>query len=277
VIKVLQESDRDRTLAFLNLDHELNLIMIYDIKRFGLDNLGDFFQGEYYGVFRDGELGGVSVIYNFGSMFIYTPHDDLAPELVDFMAGLERKPRYLIGRAEWAGAVLDKLLEQGMRPHGMEIQEYMVLDRERFRPRHSPEARFADPGDLESVIRLHRYFQMEYFGSLDEVEEELARQAETRMADSGIAIAESGGQIVAKAEIMVRTDRAALIGGVYTAPLHRGKDLSFACMSLLCEGILKNMNKACLNVSTENPPAQHVYRSLGFEKLCDYRMVHFPG
>jgi predicted GNAT family acetyltransferase len=110
---------------------------------------------------------------------------------------------------------------------------------------------------------------------LDEVEEELARQAQSRMADSGIAVAEREGEIVAKAEIMVRTHRAALIGGVYTAPAYRGGGLSFACMSLLCQGIFGKLEKACLNVSTQNPPARHVYRSLGFEKLCDYRMAHF--
>jgi predicted GNAT family acetyltransferase len=171
---------------------------------------------------------------------------------------------------------MEKLLRQGLRPRGMELQEYLTLGRESFRPRPSKAARFAEPKDLKSIIALHRDFQIEYFGSLDEVEEKLARLAEDRMKDSGIAIAEQGGEIVAKAEIMVRTSRAALIGGVYTAPAYRGRALSFACMSLLCEGILDSMERACLNVSKDNYPAQYVYRSLGFEKLCDYRMVHFP-
>jgi uncharacterized protein len=275
MIRVLDDSDRDQTLAFLDRDHELNLIMIYDIQRFGLENHGEFFQGDYYGGFHDRDLRGVATLFNLGSMFLYTPDEELAPELVDFLSSLQRKPRYLIGRADWAGAVMEKLLEQGLRPHGTEVQEYLILTRESFRPRFGPSARFAKPEDLQSIINLHRDFQLEYFGSLDEVEEELARQAGSRMADSGIAIAEQDGELVAKAEIMVRTDKAALIGGVYTSPMYRGRDLSFACTSLLCEGILRNLDKACLNVSTQNPPAQHVYRSLGFEKLCDYRMAHF--
>ncbi len=277
MIRVLDDSDRGQALAFLDRDHELNLIMIHNIQHFGLENHGQFFQGDYYGAFRDEELGGVATLFNLGSMFIYAPDEDLAPQLVGFLSSLERKPRYLIGRADWAGAVMDKLLEQGLRPQGTEVQEYLTLTRESFRPRFGPSARFAEPSDLDEVILLHRDFQLEYFGSLDEVEEELAKQSESRMADSGIAIAEQDGKVVAKAEIMVRTDRAALIGGVYTAPAYRSRDLSFASMSLLCQGILLSLDKACLNVSIQNPPAQHVYRSLGFEKLCDYRMAHFPG
>ena len=103
----------------------------------------------------------------------------------------------------------------------------------------------------------------------------LGRMADVRMRDPGIAVAVVDTEIVSKAEIMVRTSRAALIGGVYTVPAYRGRGLSFACMSLLCGGILKSIGKACLNVSKENEPAQRVYRGIGFEKLCDYRMAHF--
>jgi RimJ/RimL family protein N-acetyltransferase len=214
-------------------------------------------------------------LFNFGSMFIYTPDPDLAPELVEHMVSLERKPSYVIGRSEWAGPVLDRLMEQDLRPAGAEEQEYMALTPHLFRPRFAAEARFAEARDLERLMELNRAFQLEYFGALTEAEEELGRMAEVRMQDYGIAVAATGGEIVSKAEIMERTSRAALIGGVYTVPEHRGKGLCFACMSSLCEGILGSIGKACLNVSKENAPAQRVYRGIGFERICDYRMAHF--
>ena len=151
----------------------------------------------------------------------------------------------------------------------------MALSLERFQPRFGPAARFAAAADYERLMKLHRAFQLEYFGSLDEAEEELAIMAIERMQNNGIAVAVADGEIVSKAEIMVRTSRAALIGGVYTVPAYRGKGLSFASMSLLCKGILESTGKACLNVSKENAPAQRIYRGIGFEKLCDYRMAHF--
>ena len=275
MMKLLGEGDREPALGFLDRDHECNLIMIYDIDHFGLENQGHPFQGDYYGAFSGAGLCGMAALFNFGSLFIYAPDPGSAPELVGHMVGLERKPSYVIGRAEWAGPLIDGLREQGLQPTGAEEQEYMVLTRDSFRPRFGPGTRFAEPRELQRLIELNRAFQLEYFGSLTEAEEELGRMAEMRMERAGIAVAEADGQIVSKAESVVRTSRAALIGGVYTVPEHRGKGLSFACMSLLCEEILKSIGKACLNVSTENVPAQHVYRGLGFKRFCDYRMAHF--
>jgi predicted GNAT family acetyltransferase len=275
MIRLLDENDRDDALAFLDRDHELNLVMIYDIIHFGLEDHGLPFHGLYYGAFREGELGGMAAHFNLGSLFIYTPNPDLAPMLEDHIAVQEEKPRFVIGHTEWAGPLLRKLADQGYKPQWQEEQEYMVLTPESFRPRFTTEARFAEPEDLERLMELNRDFQLEYFGELTEAEEELGRMADVRMRDSGIAVAVVDGEIVSKAEIMVRTSRAALIGGVFTAPEHRGRGLSFACMSLLCEGILDNIGLACLNVANENAPAQRVYRGIGFERICDYSMANF--
>jgi len=275
MIRLLKDEDREQALAFLDRDHECNLIMIYDIDHFGLHNQGHPFQGDYYGSVSAAGLSGIAALFNFGSLFIYAPDMGSAPQLVEYMVALERKPSYVIGRAEWAGPVIDGLREQGLRPAGAEEQEYMVLTQDSFRPRFGAETRFAEPRDLERLIELNRAFQLEYFGGLTAAEEELGRMAEMRMERAGIAVAEAGGEIVSKAESMVRTSRAALIGGVYTVPEHRGKGLSFACMSLLCKEILGSIGKACLNVAKENAPAQRVYRGIGFERFCDYRMAHF--
>jgi predicted GNAT family acetyltransferase len=275
MIRLLQEEDRERALRFLDHDHECNLIMIYDIDHFGLENQGHPFQGDYYGVFSGAGLSGIAALFNFGSLFIYTPDAGSAPELVEYMVALERKPSYVIGRTEWAGPVIDGLGEQGLQPTGAEEQEYMVLSRGSFRPRSGPGTRFAELRDLQRLIELNRAFQLEYFGGLTEAEEELGRMAEVRMERAGIAVAETDGQIVSKAESMVRTSCAALIGGVFTVPEYRGRGFSFACMSLLCEEILSSIGRACLNVAKENTPAQRVYRGLGFERFCDYRMAHF--
>jgi uncharacterized protein len=275
MIRLLAESDRDMVLGFMDRDHELNIIMICDIIQFGLDDRGHIFQGEYYGAFRDGELGGVGTLYNFGSMFFYAPDEALAPVLFDRLAALERTPTYVIGRIDWTEAILQRLMDRGLGPPGTEVQEYMALTPDSFRPRYDPSARFAEPRDLESIIRLHRSFQLEYFGTLDEAEEELGKMAQTRMDNHGIALAEVEGEVVAKAEVMARTGKAALIGGVFTVPELRGRGLAFGSMSLLCRGILASGENACLNVSRDNTPAQRVYREIGFRKLCDYRMAHF--
>jgi RimJ/RimL family protein N-acetyltransferase len=275
MIRLLDDRDRDEALALLDRDHELNLIMIYNINHFGLEDYGVPFQGWYFGAFREGVMSGIAALFNLGSLFIYAPHPDLALELAGHMAALGRKPRFVIGRSEWVVPLLDGLSSLGLQALGWEEQEYMMLAPGSFRPRFGSEARYADPRDLERLMELNRAFQLEYFGSLDEAEEALGRMSEVRMQDSGISVAIVDGEIVSKAETMVRTSRAALIGGVYTVPAYRGRGLSFACMSLLCKAILDSTGKACLNVAKDNLPAQRIYRGIGFEKVCDYRMAHF--
>jgi len=275
MIVLLSEKDRDEALAFLNRDHELNVIMICDITRFGLDDRGHPLQGRYYGARRGAELRGMGVLYNLGSLFVYAPDEELAPELLHHLASLDPVPRYVVARADWSNALLDRLAERGLTSLGAEAQEYMVLEPSAFRPRLEEAARYAEPGDSGDLRRLHLAFQLEYFGATDETEEALEEMVEDRMASDGIAVVESGGKVVAKAEVMARTGRAALIGGVYTEPARRGHGLATACMSLLCAGILRRGEKACLNVALDNVPARHIYQSLGFTKLCDYRMAHF--
>lgn len=275
MITLLSEKDRDEALAFLDRDHELNVVMICDITRFGLDDRGHPLQGRYHGIRRKGELGGMGVLYNLGSLFVYAPDEELAPELLRHLAYLEPAPRYVVARADWSNVLLDLLAERGLAPLGAEAQMYMALEPSAFRPRYEEAARYAERGDSWDLRRLHQDFQLECFGALDEAEDALGEMVEDRMAGDGIAVVESGGKVVAKAEVMARTGRAALIGGVYTEPAHRGRGLATACMSLLCAGILKRGEKACLNVALDNAPARRVYRSIGFEKLCDYRMAHF--
>jgi predicted GNAT family acetyltransferase len=275
VIRLLTESDREKALALLDHDHELNLIMINDIRRFGLEDGGFALQGNYYGAFRNGELGGVSVIYNLGSMFIYALEPGHASHLIAHVTGLEKTPHFLSARADWAESIVHRLLARGLSLTNNEKQEYMRLAPEDFKPRCDQDVRFAGPEDLDELIRLSKGFQVEYFGTQLQALNELARTAETRMEDYGIAVAERDGGLIAKAEIMARTEKAALIGGVFTDPEYRGRNYCFSCMSLLCESILAGGGSACLNVSISNLPALSVYRGLGFKKLYDYRMAHF--
>ena len=99
--------------------------------------------------------------------------------------------------------------------------------------------------------------------------------AEDRLMEGGITVAEHDGKVVAKSEVLVRTGRMALIGGVYTMPEYRGRGLSFATMSLLCESILESLEGACLNVAKGNPPAMSVYKGLGFKWMYDFTLALF--
>jgi GNAT superfamily N-acetyltransferase len=249
--------------------------MIFDIQHYGIDNRGQLFQGDYYGVYRDDELAGVACLYNFGSFFLHSPVEELRRQLTAHIAERGGKPRYVHLRSDWAQIVLDELEERGMRATRVEEQEYLVLSGEDFKPRNSEGARLAKPEDLPAILQLHRAFQLEYFGTYTEAEDEMGRMAEARILESGVTVTEHDGEVVSKSEVLVRTDRMALIGGVYTVPEHRGRGFSFASMSLLCERILEGLEGACLNVAKGNPPALSVYKGLGFKWKNDYTMALF--
>ncbi len=251
------------------------MILIFDIESFGIANRGHLFQGDYYGAFEGRDLRGVACLYNFGSMLLYAPDERLMPELAVHMAGLKRRPRVLMSRADWAEEVLARLGERGILPEKTEDQAYMVLGKEDFLPRPGPATRFAGPADLGTLRKLHRAFHIEYFGRYTEEDDRMGGMAESRMEGAGISVAEFSGEIVAKAEVLVRTDRTELIGGVFTLPKHRGKGFSKACMSLLVDRILRSRKQACLNVARNNLPALRVYRGLGFKRICDYTMAQF--
>ncbi len=275
-VRILTEADRENTLRLLDRDHAINMIMIYDIETFGIRNRGHLFQGDYLGAFRGRELCGVACVYNFGSLWIYSPVRDLTDELAGRVAGMERTPRYLISRKDWAAVVLHKLEKRGVKPASLEEQEYMMLPRREFRARPDRLARMAVPEDMDTLLELNRAFQLEYFGRCTEAEEEMGRMALERMQDAGITVAEREGRIVSKAEGLVRTGRMVCIGGVYTRPEVRGQGLSTACTSLLCERTLEKREAVCLNVAVGNLPARRVYLRLGFQRVCDIWMAQFP-
>ena len=275
MIRLLNNDDHDQVVRLLEKDPALNLIMMFDIGEYGIDNEGHLFQGDYYGVFENSLLQGVSCLFNFGSLFFYVTEEYLFPSLLKHMVGLERKPSYLVTRADWGKQALAEFKVRGIEPEIIYEQHALGLTRPSFKPRPAPGVRFAQPDDLPGLIHLHRGFQKESFNRLTEADEEMGRMALSRMVDSGIAVMEKDGQIVAKAEALVRTSRMDQVGAVYTEPQYRSQGCSGACMTLLCEQSLKKHKKVILNVAEDNRPAMAVYRGLGFEWMYNTLLAVF--
>lgn len=281
MIRLLGPGDETAALSFLDREHAVNLILISDIVEYGMENRGHIFQGDYYGAYDSEELRGVAALFNFGSLFLYVPGGDAAGEaageMAAHLAGLEKRPRYFFAREDRAGAFLEEMKKRGVEPVKQEKQECLVLARQGFKPRGggNTRARFARPDDLEAIMELQRGFQMEYYRTSSELEEEFGRLAVERMAGDGIVLAEMEGEVAAKVETMVRTRRMGQIGGVYTLPGMRGRGLAGECMSLLCARLLDDYEAAVLNVAVSNQPARRLYYGLGFERAGDFRMAVF--
>jgi len=275
MIRLVKNKDHNHVLRLLEKDHAINLIMIFDVQTYGIDNQGHLFQGDYYGVFKNGLLQGVACLFNFGSLFFYVSDECLLPSLLERMVALERKPAYLVAPADWGKRALSEFEAHGVKPETIYEQQALGLTRASFKPRHAPGVRFARPDDLANLIGLHREFQKEYFNRLTEAEEDMGRMALDRMADFGIAVMEKDERLIAKAEVIVCSSRMAQVGGVYTEPQYRSQGYASACMTLLCEQILKEKKKVILNVAADNRPAMAVYKGLGFEWMYDTLLAVF--
>jgi len=86
-------------------------------------------------------------------------------------------------------------------------------------------------------------------------------------------LVEDNGQITAVAARSAQTDRAAMIGGVFTPPEHRRKGYGSTVVHALAASILEEGRAACLFY--HNPEAGRIYLRLGFQELGDWKMVIF--
>jgi GNAT superfamily N-acetyltransferase len=72
------------------------------------------------------------------------------------------------------------------------------------------------------------------------------------------------GKIISAALTHCETDKAALIGGVYTPAIHRGKGYGKACVHALMTALKAENKVPCLFYEKHNQPAQGLYKGLGF-------------
>lgn len=89
--------------------------------------------------------------------------------------------------------------------------------------------------------------------------------------DSFVGIRD-GAELVAVAgtHVLSETQRLAAIGGVFTAPSHRGRGYGRAVSAAVIDRIRDRVDLIGLNTALRNGPARRVYESLGFRPVLDY-------
>jgi predicted GNAT family acetyltransferase len=100
----------------------------------------------------------------------------------------------------------------------------------------------------------------------------LLRQA---LADELVFVAELDGLAVAKAATNARGFGADQIGGVYTAPEHRGKGFGKLVVAALLKAVFAEKGTACLFVKKRNRSAIALYDRLGFRPVTDYAITYY--
>jgi ribosomal protein S18 acetylase RimI-like enzyme len=221
-------------------------VLVYNIGRFGMDEGGLPLNGHYFGR-RDGSgLIAAGAVYNLGSLFFFA-HGEQALE----------------GLASY-------LLESGLRPwftQGPRSQVELLL------------SEFADAGGPvpETLVEMGQEMQSELFQTEGMDEASMADLLGLQIEIGGAFVREVDGAVVATAEATPAVPHAALVGGVYTLPEHRGRGHSTACVAALCSRMLERVGAVALSVEPENEAAFRAYRRIGFRKVTDWMVVTFTA
>ncbi|MFD9692037.1 GNAT family N-acetyltransferase [Kitasatospora sp. NPDC059146] len=92
------------------------------------------------------------------------------------------------------------------------------------------------------------------------------------LAGGGYVGVRERGRLLAAAGVHVHSPahRVAVLGNVVTHPDARGRGLARACVTALTRRLAPTTDHLGLNVRTDNAPAIHLYRQLGFTTVTTY-------
>jgi len=273
--------DYTRLDAFLRARLTSSMILLNHARSAGLRDHGQRSQGTYLGAFEDDELVGVVGHLWNGSAVLQVPAERAAAlcELAIRVSG--RLLTGLLGPREQVGAVLHGL---DLAPAQLRLDSVESLFELRLSQLRVPGAlcegevrvRVARHADLPLLTAWRAAFCIEALRALDTPElYEASRHAEWHSIEDGCSwIVECNGEPVAKTAFSAVTRESVQIGGVYTPPALRGRGYARAgvAQSLLyakSRGVVSSV----LFTGDDNPAAQRAYRSLGYERIGDYRIT----
>ncbi|MDP3130147.1 MAG: GNAT family N-acetyltransferase [Bacillota bacterium] len=250
-------------LAFAGKEPELNLFLIGDLEFYGLDN--DFID-VWIEETSEGKLKTVLLRYHRNFL--------LHSETNDY----DRASVWKIVQAHdgtflnCSGACFSYLKEElpanaEIRPMKMAKMRQLIAPEFRLMP-----VRIAAPDDAERIVRS--MFQIEEFRSMltDSLEARI-RLSKAKMTDgfSTHFIIEADGVVIANANTIAVSRKAAMIGGVFTLPAYRGKGLATSVVAMLCQNLLERDIAPVLFF--ENPKAATIYHKLGFVDFAEWIIV----
>ncbi|HST90557.1 MAG TPA: GNAT family N-acetyltransferase [Ktedonobacterales bacterium] len=256
IMRRLDARDHAALAALLDTDPGRGVFLADTLERYGVTPP---FAG-FWGAFTGGGLVAALMLVGRRAAPFALPGADLAPlARVAVSEGLD----FTMGRA----AEVDALLAALPAGHRVLREEHHLAEhlppRARETPISPPPAttiRRAVPGDLDALARL--YFRTDGFEHL--TWEHLRQTLDGRIRGLRTYVAETRGRLVSAASTSAETARAAMIGGVWTAPDARNRGHSTAVVAALSRELHGEGRRAFLFYLMDNAPAAVVYARAGY-------------
>ena len=255
--------DLARIFACAGKEPELNLFMIGDLEFYGMDN-------DFIDVWIDssnaGELKTVLLRYH-RNFLLHSDTNDYDRAAV--LTIVRSHDGAFLNCSGACFAYLREAIPAGATIRPMTMARMNRLIEPDF---VTVPARRAVPADAEAICRS--IFDIEEFRSLIvETLEERIRRSKEKIADgfSTHFLIEEDGVVIANANTIAVSRKAAMIGGVFTLPSYRGKGLATSVVSRLCRHLLDRDVVPVLFF--ENPAAATIYHKLGFVDFAEWVVV----
>lgn len=225
----------------------------------------------FWGAFAGGGLVAALMLVGRRAAPFALPGADLAPlARVAAREGLD----FTMGRTAEVDALLAAL------PAGRRVlrEEHALAEHlpGRDTPISPPPAttiRRAVPGDLDALARL--YVGSDGFEHLSW--EQLRQTLDGRIRSLRTYVAETRGRLVSAASTSAETARAAMIGGVWTAPDARNRGHSTAVVAALSRALRAEGRRPFLFYLMDNVPAAAVYARVGYRVVGRWSVAYIAA
>ena len=261
MIRRLHEGDRASLMALLHVAPQMNLYILGNVEANGFE--ADFC--EFFGDVEDGRVRGVVNRYMTG----WTVFGEADADWPALGATVDAFPLVAERLQDNPGGVPSLLpYLQRYEAAAVSEEELMELPVGALRLQSAPQGftvRKATKEDFDALVALFADA-----GSMARTPAAVERPLHDRRV--WVAhVADHASEIVAAALTNAETTQLAMIGGVYTLPAWRGKQLSQAVVSGLCQEIIAQDKQPVLY--WDNPAAGHVYQKIGFRRIGWWRSV----
>jgi len=200
-IRLLAPAETRLALKVLDADPVLNLGLISNITKSGLNNLGLIGQGSYLGLFEGGDLVALLCHDNQGVWRFQVNEPIELFELAGEALRQGMHPLLVLGEARLMEGLLAAMAGEMGYLKLVEDEVMLLLAGPDFRPRQDRESRYAVTADMEQVAALEEGLQRELLGPDSWRKAAVRRYAAELIQQRPTVICEADGQAVSKADL----------------------------------------------------------------------------
>lgn len=131
--------------------------------------------------------------------------------------------------------------------------------------------------EIDEIFPLQKSYELEevVFSEKDFNEAASRLVLKKNLEKKRVFALKKDGKIVSKLSVNARGKNCVQVGGVFTAPDFRKQGFAKTLLLRFCKKYAENGKKIVLFVKKSNLAALSLYKSCGFKKISDYKIVYF--